>query len=167
MSAMPPAYCPRCNIVFPSGFNLSGTANAYIADCLTQCDLCGGPAEIARGGTDDQGRGNFYFEARKILTSPSLRPLLIQINQTLIVAQQNGATSEQVAAALTKEVPGDTSGIVELLQKGQKMGLSLIAILSLLISAIDFIHKQQGDTTTNNTTINNLGLTQRGKNPDN
>ncbi len=138
-------------MVFPSPIIIGDTAtNISFSNNAVTCPQCGGLAQIADGGIDEQGRATFFFtEARRILSMPAVLPLLDQLSSTLQAAQQSHATSQQVAATLNRDFPAIAPELGNLFKQADSMGFGIAAVLAIILQVIQML-MGGGNTTTVN-----------------
>ncbi len=155
MTIVPPAYCPRCHLRFPSPIAFGeGATNISFSNNATTCPQCGGIAQIADGGIDDQGQPFFFFtEARRILSAPALLPLLGQLSNTIQAAQQSRATSQQITETLTTNFPLVAPELVKLFKQADSMGFGIAGVLAVLLQVLQML-MAGGNTTINNYYMN-------------
>ena len=134
-----PAWCPKCDLVFPSGFPLiPGSGNIFRGN-LTYCPNCRGPSPIADAipladnyflsGIPDEALQAFFdfiqsdeaqqlseedFENRALEIAPAVAPLLAAAKQKRSTFTKGGL----LAAALVLMMPGTNSPKYDLKARG-------------------------------------------------
>jgi hypothetical protein len=132
-----PAYCPRCQIVFPSPINVTNAKNITVRNSGTNCPRCGGYAELASGVF------NATQDAIEVLSGPDSTRAIVEAFKGITERLKQGEISKDQAIKEAEEISPKYATVLAAFTGGGATALNML--ISLLTIWLMIHLQEQGD----------------------